>query len=189
MRAGPFFGGIVLVALGLLLLFLGTQTLTIDVPKTEMKVLFERSTFTVGDSAYRSADLTANLTVSCSGDVRIPSSNESGDIDFYVMDKPNFQKWQMGDRTADYLVQKPKAQEIDVSFTTPRTDVYYFVFDNSYSTLFKKEVSFSASYQFVVIHHETVEDRTFNSFGYPLIVVGVVFVIYGLVRKAETRWA
>jgi len=189
MRAGPFFGGVVIVALGLLLLFLGTQMLTIDVPKTETKTLFDRSTFTVGDSVYRSADLTANLTVSCSGDVRIPSGNESGDIDFYVMDKANFQKWKTGDRSAVSLVQRLRVEKIDASFTTPRVDTYYFVFDNSYSTLFKKEVSFSASYQYIVIHHETVEDRTFNSYGYPLIVVGAIFVIYGLVRKAEPRWA
>jgi hypothetical protein len=189
MRSGPFFLGIAIVALGLLLLFFGTQTQTIDVPKTETKMLFDRSTLTVGDSAYRSADLMANLTVLCTGSVTIPASNESGDINLYVMDKANFQKWQSGDRSVNFVVQRLRTSQIDVSFVTVRADTYYFVFDNSYSTLFKKEVTFSVSYQYTTIHHETLEDRSLNTYGYPLIVIGAIVTIYGLARKAEVRWA
>jgi hypothetical protein len=189
MRAGPFFVGIVIVALGLLLMFFATQTRTIDTPKTETKVVFERSTLTVGDYAYRSADFVANLTVVCSGSVRTPATNESGDMNLYVMDKDNFEKWQNGDRSVNFIVQKLRISQIDVSFFTVRGDTYYFVFDNSYSALFKKEVTFSVSYQYKTIHHETVEDRSLNSYGYPLVIVGGIVVAYGLLRKAQVRWA
>jgi uncharacterized membrane protein len=188
-RAGSFFLGIVVVALGLLLLFFGTQTQTIDVPRTETKVLFDRLMFTVGDSSYRSADMTANLTVLCSGSVKIPANNESGDINLYVMDRANFQKWESGDRSVNFVVQRLRISQINVSFVTLRDDTYYFVFDNSYSPLFKKEVTFSVSYQYITIHHETLEDRSLNIYGYPLILIGAIITVYGLARKAEVRWA
>jgi hypothetical protein len=189
MRGGPLLVGIVILVLALLLLFFGTQTRTIDVPETQTKVLFDRSTFTVGDSTYRTSELTTNLTVLCSGSVMIPSTNNSGDLDFYVMNKANFLKWQAGERSVDLIVQKLTVSQIELSFVTPREDTYYFVFDNTHSTLFKKEIIFSASYQYTTIQHKTIEDRTLNSYGYPLVVVGAVVTIYGLVRKSEVTWA
>ncbi len=189
MRAGPFFGGIVIIALGLLLLLFGTQIITIDVPHTETKTLFDTSTLTVGDTYQKSAELAANLTVRCSGSVKIPSSNESGDISFYVMDRGNFEKWHAGDRTVDFMVQKPTISKIDVSFITAHADTYYFVFDNTYSPLFKKEVTFTASFEYTTIQHETREDRTLNNYGYPIAIVGAILMIYGLIRKPEVRWA
>ena len=189
MRAQPFFLGIAILALGLLLVFFGTQTVTIDVPKTQTEVLFDRSTLTVGDVAHRSAELNENLTVICSGIVRIPSSNDSGDISFYVMNSADFQKWESGDRNIDFIVQRLRVDRIEASFVTSQKDTYYFVFDNSHSTLFKKEVTFSAYYEFTSMEHQTLEDRTFNTYGYPLIIVGAVVAVYGLVRKHEVRWA
>lgn len=189
MRAQPFFLGIIVLALGLLLVFFGTQTLTIDVPRTQTEVLFDRSTLTVGDVAHRSAELNENLTVFCSGIVRIPSSNDSGDISFYVLNSADFKKWESGDRNIDFIVQRLRVDRIEASFVTSHKDTYYFVFDNSHSTLFKKEVTFSAYYEFTTMEQQTLEDRTFNTYGYPLIIVGAVIAVYGLVRKHEVRWA
>jgi hypothetical protein len=72
---------------------------------------------------------------------------------------------------------------------TSHKDTYYFVFDNSHSRLFKKEVTFSAYYEFTTMERQTLEDRTFNTYGYPLIIVGAVIAVYGLARKQEVRWA
>ena len=189
MRAGSFFGGILLLVLGVLLFLFGTQVHMVEVPKTEAKVLFDKSMLTVGDYAYKSSGVPANVTVFCSGLVTLPSSNESSEINFYVFDKANFQKWQNGDRSSNFIVQRMGVNQLEASFITVHEDTYYFVFDNSFSTLYKKEVVFSASYEYKVVGYKPVEDRTFNSYSYPLIVAGAVLAAYGLIRKPEVRWA
>ncbi len=189
MRGGPFFVGMGMLTLGVLLLAFGARSQTIDVPRIETSVLFDRSVLTVGDVAYKGSELKANWTILCSGSVAMPSSNESGDINFYVMDDTNFQKYKSGERSVDYIIQKLQVSQLESSFVTRHDGMYYFVFDNSYETLYKKEVTFSALAQYTEIYQQIVEDRTLNSYGYPLIAVGAVATIYGLVRKADVRWA
>ena len=86
MRAGPTFGGLAILIVGLLLANFGSFTYTVEVAKDETKIIFNNERIpSIGDFVAREIYLEQGWFFNVEGKISIPDSNESGQIDFFIM--------------------------------------------------------------------------------------------------------
>ncbi|WP_455369787.1 hypothetical protein [[Eubacterium] cellulosolvens] len=189
MRAGPTFGGLAILIVGLLLTNFGSFTYTVEVPKEETRIVFNNEIISsIGDFDTREIYLEQGWVVNVEGKISVPDSNESGQIDFFIMNSNEYQKWRTGEKDIEYIIQQEKVSRFNETFIPNKNETYYLVFDNREDPTYKKAVTFSGKYVFETIVEEIKEEDILKQAGYPLAIIGAAFLIYGLIRKSEIRW-
>lgn len=188
LQAKPTIAGLALILLGFIASLYGGRTYLKDVPRTVT------DTFQVGrdvkNESFWAHDFRfeASTLVVGNGTVSSEVTGQPGNIDFLVLDSANFQSWRQRQPGVQYTVKLLQTEaKFNFSFTTPRNDTYYFVFDNYYSAV-KKNVLLIVRYQYVKISRELFTDYTVTYIGLALAVVGTTALAYGLLKKPEIRW-
>ncbi|MCZ2845200.1 MAG: hypothetical protein O2U61_01680 [Candidatus Bathyarchaeota archaeon] len=189
MRAGATLGGISLVILGILMILFGSYTYTINIPIVESNTVFDKISFTVGDVKVYEADFFENVTVTCNASINIPTTGDAGDINFFVLRGEEFQRWKNGEKDVIFIIELTMIKSINTSFQTDKQGTYYFIFDNTFSELYKKEVTFSSTMEYLTYVEEIRENNSIVYIGYFAVVFGVIVTVYGLIRKPEVTWA
>ena len=187
MRAKPTFLGLAILLLGILLISLSYRTYMVEVKKIKKEPLIEKSKFIVGDFKVLQKYLTSGYSIVCYGKVYIPETGNLSDINFYIMDEENYGKWFKG-KNAEALLEKKKVTILNVSIPITSNGTYYFIFDNTYAELYKKEVEFEAYKQYEVIEAEPTQMKTLINLGLPLTFIGLIIMIYGILKKPEITW-
>ncbi len=179
--------GACLLVVGILLVTLIGQYVTVEVQQVETRPVEPHAEFLVGDVVDRSYNLPASVSTSGSVDVTQAPTNASGDITFMVFDADNYQKWNSnpGDKP-DSLFSAEKQGLFNFNFTTANSGVYHFVFDNR-ASLFKKYIVLSINYSEVTVSH--VPDPRVPYIGWAFLVGGTIILAYGLLRKPPIPWA
>lgn len=181
--------GIILVALGVLGGFYGRQTYLRDVSKT-ITDSFQVSA-DVKETSYWSHSLRFEMSTAVSGNGTVTGgiTGQTGDVSFLVMDRTNFENWKLRQPGVQFLVKITQAPaRFEFSFTAPKNETYYFVFDNYYSSV-KRDVSLAVRYQYVQIIKEPYVEYTYSYGGVALAILGAIVLAYGLLKKPEIRWA
>jgi len=192
MRPRPTFGGIIIVIIGLLLMFFGTQIYVEYVPKHDEGPLFERTVAVVDELYYKdfSAPIEVNssikdVVVSMYGSAERLQAGPSANINFYVMNDSNFLKWKHREK-ADYIFTST-GTEFKFGFVVNDTDTYHFVFDNT-SPSAKISVNFEAKYSRTLVLPEERENRALNYIGAVAATAGALMCIYGLKKEPIIPW-
>ncbi len=188
LRAWASLGGMSLLILGMLMILFGSYTYNVNVPKLESKTIFENESFIVGDIKVYKADFSKNITVTCIASIKIPATDDIGEINFYVIQGEEFQKWERGEKDAKLEIELIKTKNFNKSFKVDNEGTYYFVFDNTFSEFYKKELTFSVTIEYLTYVEETRRNYSIVYIGYLALVIGVIVTLYGLVRKPEITW-
>mgnify|MGYP001031051642 CR=1 FL=1 len=192
MRPRPTFGGIIILVVGILLIFFGTQMYIEYVPKHDEGSLIERTVAVVDELYYK--DFTAHIEVNSSvkdvvvsghGSVESLQAGPPANINFYVMNDSNFLKWKHREKAAFILTST--GTEFKFSFIVNQTDNYHFIFDNI-SPSAKMRASFEAKYSRTLMVPEERENRTLNYIGAVAAAAGALICIYGLREKPIIPW-
>jgi hypothetical protein len=177
--------GAVLLVAGILLLTVAGQYITVEVQVVQRHDVESHAEFLVGDVTDRPYSLPAGVSVFGTLDVTQAPTNSSSDIQFLVFDATNYQIWAAGQQSS-FLFSGDQQGNSNFTFNTSNSGVYHFVFDNR-ASLFKKYVTFSVSYNDVSTSRQP--DPRAPYAGWVLCAVGLVLLVYGLVRKPPIPWA
>jgi len=109
-------------------------------------VLFDKSTTSVQAGSYqvylRYVDVSGKTQNYISGSF---TETAGFDISFYVMDQQNYNSFKNGQSYTTYVVEN-RRESANFNFIPPKTDYYYFVFDNRYSSFTNKLPQISATW-------------------------------------------
>jgi len=189
LQARPLTVGLALILLGSTASLYGGRTYLKDVPRTISDTFQVGRDVRNGSFWAHDAQFESSTQVVGSGVISSTAKDADDSIDFLVLDRPNFESWRLRLPGVQYIVKLVKTKEsFNFSFTTPRNDTYYFVFDNYYSTA-KKSVLLNVRYQYTKIVKEPYTDYTISYVGSGLVVLGTVALAYGILKKPEIRWA
>jgi hypothetical protein len=177
-------GAIFLVA-GILLLTVAGHYITVEVQVVQRHEVESHAEFLVGDVTDRPYSLPAGVSVFGTLDVTQAPTNSSSDVQFLVFDNTNYQNWVAGQQSS-FLFSGDEQGHSNFTFNTNNSGVYHFVFDNR-ASLFKKYVTLSVSYNGVSTSQQP--DPRVPYVGWGLSAVGLIILVYGLVRKPPIPWA
>ena len=177
--------GVLLLVVGILLLTVAGQYITVQVQVVQRHDVELHAEFLVGDVVDRPYSLPAGVSVFGTLDVTQAPTNSSSDVRFLVFDSTNYQSWAAGQQSS-FIFSGDVQGSSNFTFNINNSGVYHFVFDNR-ASLFKKYVSFSVSYNEVSTSHQP--DPRVPYVGWGLSVVGLILLVYGLVRKPPISWA
>ncbi len=144
----PTTAGFVVLVLGVLLLTMIGQYVTVQVQEVHRHDVEPHTQFLVGDMVDKSYTLPGESGVFGSVTVAQAPSNQTGDIHFIVFDSDNYQRWSSGTQ-ANSAYSAEKQGQINFTFTTDKSGVYHFVFDNR-ASLFKKYVVLTVAYNEII---------------------------------------
>ena len=102
-----------------------------------------------------------------------------------VLDDVNYQKWNSGQQ-ADYLFSNIGQGQFIFNFTTAKSGVHHFVFDNR-ASVFKKYVILSIGFSEVTVSN--VPDPRVPYVAWTLLAGGAIVLAYSLVRKPPIPWS
>jgi len=176
--------GIALLVVGVLVLSVVGQYVTMEVRQVQRHDLEMSVEFLVGDVVDRPYSLPANVAVFGSVNVAEAPTNKSGDIQFFVFDAQNYQSWSSNGQ-AGSVFSAPEHGGSNYTFTSNQAGVYYFVFDNR-ASLFKKYVTLSVSYNEIITSR--VPDSRTNYVAWTCLIAGGFILAYGLVKKPPVQW-
>jgi len=176
--------GFVVLILGVLLLTMIGQYVTVQVQEIHRHDVEPHTQFLVGDMVDKSYSLPAESGVFGIVTVTQAPSNQTSDIRFVVFDSDNYQRWSSGTQ-ANFAYSAEKQGPINFTFTTDKSGVYHFVFDNSKS-LYKKYVTLTVAYNEIITSQ--VPDTRVTYVAWVLIAVGGLVLVYGLMRKPPVSW-
>jgi len=177
--------GLALTVAGLLLLTVAAPYITVQVRVVQPHEVEPHAQFLVGDVTDRPYNLPANVSVFGSIDVLQAPTNQSSTIQFMVLDAQNYQLWTAGQQST-FLVTSNQQGLSNFTFSTPSSGIYHFVFDNR-ASIYKKYVTLTINYNEVSITNQP--DSRLPYVGWGLVAVGLVLLVYGLIRKAPIPWA
>ncbi|MDH5782701.1 MAG: emp24/gp25L/p24 family protein [Candidatus Bathyarchaeota archaeon] len=112
------------------------------------------------------------------------------DVDFFVADETNYWKWRAGE-TADVYLSRSRATSLDVNWTVPYNDTWYFVWDNSFSWITAKGMTAQIKRYWIETDSREVTDYRpliESQYAYVSIItllVGVAVSVYGLIAKVQ----
>jgi hypothetical protein len=176
--------GMALIALGVAMLTVLGQYIPMELQQATRHDVEPHAEFLVGDVTDRSYSLPGSITLIGKIDVTQAPSNQSTDIEFMVFDSENYQKWSSGSQS-DVIYSSDKAGQSNFTFTTGKSGVYHFVFDNR-ASLFKKYVAITIAYNEISISR--VPDPRVGYLGWFFVVLGGIVLLYGLVTRAPIPW-
>jgi hypothetical protein len=177
--------GALLLVVGILLLTVAGPYLTIQVQVVQRHDLESHAQFLVGDVTDRQYTLPGGVSVFGTLNVVEAPTNQSGSIQFMVLDAQNYGLWSAGQQSNN-LFSSDQQGASNFTFNTANVGVYHFVFDNR-ASLYKKYVTLSVSYNEVSV--TTKPDPRVSYAGWALLVIGLVVLAYGLARKPRITWA
>ncbi len=177
--------GVSLLVVGILLLTVMGQYVTVQVQDIKRRNIEPHVEFLVGDLADRTYSFPATVSVLGAIDVTQAPTNQSGDIHFIIYDAENYQRWSSGGQSAS-LFSAEKQGHFNFTFQTNKNGVYHLLFDNRASP-FKKYVILIVGYDEVSIRH--VPDPRIPYIGWTLLAIGILLSAYGLLRKPPIPWA
>jgi len=177
--------GALLLVTGILLLTVVGQYITVEVQVVQRHDVESHAEFLFGDVTDRNYSLPAGVSVFGTLDVTQAPTNRSSDVEFLVFDSTNYQNWAAG-QPSSYIFSGDQQGNSNFTFSTDHRGVYYFVFDDR-ASLFKKYVTFSVSYNDVLTGRQP--DPRVPYVGWGLSAVGLILLVYGLVRKPSIPWA
>lgn len=177
--------GVSLLVLGILLLTVLGQYVTLEAVETQRRDVEPHAEFLVGDVVDRSYSLPASVPVFGSIEATEAPSNQSGDIRLLVLDAANYQRWTTGGQS-DFLFSSERQGQFNFTFKTDKSGVYHFVLDNR-ASLFKKYVTLTVAYNEMYTSH--VPDMRARYVGWALLVVGGVVLAYGIAKRAPIPWS
>ncbi len=189
MRAIPIFAGAAALVMGLLMMNFGAYTYTVEVPRTETRVILNGIKLSpIGDYAVKDLDLRQGYLVNLQGSVAVPGSNTSGIINLYVMNNDEYQRWRNGEENINYVLSRERIEKFNETFVSGQNGTFHILFDNTIDPKYKKEVTLSAKYSFETMVPEIREEKILTQAAYPLAILGVISLVYGLARKPVVRW-
>lgn len=174
---------VAVLVIGVLLLSYGGQYITMTVQNVQRKDVEPHTEFLVGDVVEKSYSFPATVTVLGIVKVTQAPTNESGNVRFLVFDETNFQKWNAGGQAESSYSSDKQGQ---FNFTTSKSGVYYFIFDNR-ASLYKQYIVFSVAYNDVVMSQ--VPDPRLHYVAWAMLIGGALLLFVGLIRKPPVRWA
>jgi len=177
-------GALLLVA-GILLLTVAGPYLTVQVQNIQQRTVEPHAQFLVGDVSDRQYTLPAAVSVFGMINVDQAPTNQSGSIQFMILDNQNYALWSTGQQSNN-LFASDQPGAFNFTFNTGSAGLYHFVFDNR-ASVYKKYVTLSVSYNEISV--STKPDPRVPYVGWGLFAVGLVVLIYGLVRKPPVTWA
>ncbi len=177
--------GIALLALGVILLTIAGQYVTVEVQQVHRHDLEPHAEFLVGDQVDKQYSLPGGVATFGVITVTQAPSNQTGDIRFMVLDSDNYPKWSTGAQ-ANFLYTAEKQGQFNFTFATEKSGVYHFVFDNR-ASLYKKYVILTVAYNEITVTR--VPDPRTAYVAWPLVVAGGLILLYGLARKPPIPWA
>jgi hypothetical protein len=139
----------------------------------------------VGDVVDRPYHLPASSNIFGTVSITQAPSNQTDNIHFLVCDPDNYQQCIAGTQTSS-LYSADRKGLVNYTFTTNKSGVYHFVFDNR-GFLYKKYVVLTVSYNEVTTSQ--VPDTRVAYVAWPLIIGGGLILVYGLVKKPPVPWA
>jgi hypothetical protein len=180
----PTLAGTVLLILGILLITVLGQYVTAEVQQTQRRDVEPHVGLLIGDTADRPYTLPAGVQVFGTILATQAPSNESGEIHFIVLDNENYQRWSTSGQ-GDFAYSVDNRGQFNYTFTTNKSGIFHFVFDNR-ASLYKKYVVLTVAYNEVLT--SKVADKRVVPIGWGLMISGALVAIYGLVRKARVPW-
>jgi hypothetical protein len=173
------------LAIGILVLSVGGQYITMTIQNTQRTDVEPHVEFIVGDVVERPYSLPANVNVFGTIKITDAPTNKSGDINFLVFDDENYQRWSAGAQ-ANSVYSGQKQGQSNYTFTTAASGVHHFVFDNR-ASLYKKYVAFSLAYNEIVTSQ--VPDPRTQYVAWAMIAIGAILLAIGIIRKPPVRWS
>jgi len=177
-------GALLLVAAVLLLSVAGPY-FTIQVQNVQQHSVEPHAEFLVGDVTDRQYTLPGGVSVFGTVDVAQAPSNQSGSLQFMILDTQNYNLWSAG-QPSNNLFASTQAGAINYTFNTASSGIYHFVFDNR-ASVYKKYVVLGVNYD--EVSTGTKLDPKVPYVGWGLLVVGLVVLVYGILRKPTITWA
>jgi hypothetical protein len=177
--------GALLVVAGILLLTVAGPYFTVQVQNVQEHSVEPHAQFLVGDVTDRPYTLPAAVSVFGMMNVDQAPTNQSGSIQFMVLDNQNYALWSTGQQSNNlFASDQPGASNF--TFSTGSAGVYHFVFDNR-ASVYKKYVTLSVNFNEISISTKPDPRVPYVSWG--LLAVGLVVLAYGLARKPTVTWA
>ena len=171
--------GFVVLILGVLLLSMIGQYVTVQVQEVHRHDVEPHTQFLVGDTVDKSYSLPGSSSVFGVVAVTEATSNQAGDINFTVLSSD------ITGARANSVYSAEKQGQFNFTFTTGKGGVYHFVFDNR-NSLYKKYVTLTVAYNEVITSQ--VPDTRVTYVAWVLIAVGGLVLVYGLMRKPPVTW-
>jgi hypothetical protein len=176
---------IVALVIGILVLTVAGQYVTMTVQNTQRTDVEPHAEFIVGDVVERSYSLPASVSVFGTIKVTDAPTNKSSDIRFLVFDDENYQQWSAGGQ-ANSLYSDQKQGQFNYTFTTVASGTHHFVFDNR-ASIYKKYVVFSLAYNEIVTSQ--VPDPRAQYVAWAMIAIGAILLVIGIIKKPPVRWS
>jgi hypothetical protein len=176
--------GFALLLLGVLLLGVLGQYVTVEVRQVHRRDVEPHAEFLVGDMVDRSYSLPGGSDVLGTISVTEAPSNQTGDIRFLVFDAENYQRWSSGGQ-ASFMYSAEKQGQFNFTFTSDKAGTYHFVFDNR-ASLYKKYVTLTIAYDEITTSR--IPDPRVNYLSWALVIAGGLIFVYGLLRKPPIPW-
>ena len=177
-------GALLLVAAAVLLTVAGPY-FTLQVQDVQQHSVEPHVEFLVGDVTDRQYTLPGDVSVFGSVNVAQAPSNQSGSLQFMILDNQNYNLWSTG-QPSNNLFVSTQPGSINYTFNTPSSGLYHFVFDNR-ASVYKKYVVLGVNYN--EISTSTKPDPRVPYVGWGLLAVGLAVLVYGLLRKPAITWA
>ncbi|MGO9645564.1 MAG: hypothetical protein ACLPY5_12550 [Candidatus Bathyarchaeia archaeon] len=177
--------GVAVLIIGILLLTVIGPYVTVTAQNIQTRDVDPHVEFLVGDMIDRSYTLPSSVPVFGSVYVSQAPTNQTSNIQLSIFDADNYQIWSSGGQ-ANSLYSTDGQGQFNYTFTTPKSGLYYFVFDNR-ASLYKKYVVFSLSYNEVITSQEP--DTRIPYLAWAFIIVGGLVAAVGLIRKPAMSWA
>jgi len=177
-------GALLLVA-GVLLLTVVGQYVTVPVQVVQRREVEPHAQFLVGDVADRQYSLPASVAVLGTVNVAQAPTNQTGSIQFNVLDAQNYELWQAGQQSS-FIFTSTLQGHSNFTFNTGDAGIYHLVFDNRASA-YKKYVTLSLGYDEVSVNNQP--DPRARYIGWGLLAIGLLVLIYGVARKPPIPWA
>jgi len=190
-----------IVGMGIVLLVVGCAILLgslVIIPfATAKPVLLPQGSYLITEFFTVSLEYTSHNRTLYNGDkLHIIIEVKSGgnlDINFYVMDEPNYNKWKAGE-SASPEISRTSITTYDSDWVVPYDGTWYFVYDNTYGSA-SKDVSAIVTkhwtetyYRQITVYRPLIPSQ-FSYLSVAVLLGGVVALIVGKTAKAPVSLA
>ncbi|MFQ6077388.1 MAG: hypothetical protein ACE5Z5_14880 [Candidatus Bathyarchaeia archaeon] len=183
MRREAVFIGITLLALGVIIAFAGRSSSPYQETALRRHAIFDRETYTIDPSSYKAWYYEVNLEGMGLGNKYINGTVEvadGGEINFYVMDRSNYIRWEEGETTATYVNSTGRSSHT-FNFYPDKSGDYIFVMDNRHPQT-PKEVTAN-----IIEYWRATETRYRTIYDFRNLIAGLWLGVLGLILLVVGR--